>query len=654
MATKTASQWIQEGRSHNNGGRPAEAMKCFDEALVIDPNCGEAYYYKGYINNDNGPVKIQEEINFYLKAISLGYKEATVYYCLGVAYRRIKKVEEALEAYNNCLAQDPKHDACLFARGNTLMVLGRFEEAIASIQKAIDIDPKVDRISKMGMIQHELGRTDEAIKSYDQTLARFPNNIWANLFKANILCDRGKHQEALAFYKASLSSSPNYARTCYHMALCYIALGNQEEAIKCYNAGILMKPTLAIDYCNKGKCFNALGRKQEAIEEFKKTKELLETDPSLNYAPATMKFMLDTLKSVLEAEQAAVKTEEEVKKLDQSNPAVMKFMTNIKKLQERKNEAQEKVLNQMDKNSNTETEKNITDLNDIKLEFDRQLSQMREEMARMKTQIITIDKKVTELQNNFDEMKEELDNKMDNFFKKLTNAFNKEDISQEHKDKLIGYFKAFVETFSSIHVTSQVIDSGQVQLDAGNRATTILSTLASFAPFVGSTLQSGVQAIGEFLQSKEMKTNARKMKGLAPDATQLSQVVGEAAYRIAMDKDKRRRIVGIADVDLREKSDNLFRKLMQICDRIDEKIDVYLYGSMYKTAAERYGHNDANELIELWIKGSITPFGIQDRFVEEALKDEDEKQSKTEASSPGSGKKTQPEATTHTACCTIF
>jgi hypothetical protein len=136
----------------------------------------------------------------------------------------------------------------------------------------------------------------------------------------------------------------------------------------------------------------------------------------------------------------------------------------------------------------------------------------------------------------------------------------------------------------------QLVDSGQVQLDAGNSTATIRSFIASFAPFVGGALSSGITSVSEFLETKKLNTNTRKMNRLVSDATSLSQLLGKSAYEIAINMKYQEHILKTTDEDLKNTAGNLFQKMFQFCEAFQEKIDVYLYSDMYKTPAERIGH----------------------------------------------------------------
>jgi len=194
-----------------------------------------------------------------------------------------------------------------------------------------------------------------------------------------------------------------------------------------------------------------------------------------------------------------------------------------------------------------------------------------------------------------------------------------------------------------------VPDSAQRSLDTGSNAATILSFMVSFAPFCGSALSQGVQSVSDFLQTKEMKSNARILKGLAPDAVSLSQLIGKSGYGIIMDKKKQEQIINTTEKDLNKAGPGAFQKVFEFCRQVSDKIDVFLYTQLYKTAPERIGNNDANDLIEIWTKGKIMPYGIEDQFIDRIIQNLDAPEGRKEESPTKA-----PQQESRSACCNMF
>ena len=63
------------------------------------------------------------------------------------------------------------HAEALYNRGNTLHELKRFEEALASYDRALTVRPDyAEALCNRGVTLHELKRFDEALASYDRAL----------------------------------------------------------------------------------------------------------------------------------------------------------------------------------------------------------------------------------------------------------------------------------------------------------------------------------------------------------------------------------------------------------------------------------------------------------------------------------------------------
>ena len=77
--------------------------------------------------------------------------------------------------------------------------------------------------------------------------------------------------------------------------------------------------------------------------------------------------------------------------------------------------------------------------------------QVQNELAVVKTE-------VKQMRTEIQEVKEELDHKLDDFATKLDKELAEKDLFPDDRANVKEYFKAFVGTFSSVYVTSQIID----------------------------------------------------------------------------------------------------------------------------------------------------------------------------------------------------
>lgn len=535
------------------------------------------------------------------------------------------KYEDAINCFENSISLKSDFWTAYYGKALCLTTLGRAQEALEECDKAISLQPDSAMLYYVKSTCFlQFNRHDEAIQALDKSIALDSQYAEAYYGKATVFYTLSRKDEALEYYSKTLSLKPTFDAAAYCKANCLFDLGNKEEALKFYNEAIDLAPiSNALYFCSRGKCLLALDRQSEATEDFKKAHSLIESGhPGANILQNHIDYIKTTLESVLKLEEMSTKAEEAVQKLDQNNPAAQGVVARLRALQQKKNQAAISLLKNVDKpdeKSETGAAQKVQD------EYMKEFEKLRKEMEEMKEKVQKIDQDIAEIKVEIKDIKSDLANKMDDFHKKLDNELAKSEMSPEDQAKIKEYFTAFIQTFSSIFVTSQVIESGQVELSVGNNSSDLVSMIASFVPFIGNALSSGITSIRDFLNLKEMKINARKIKGLAADSTALSQLVGKSAFDIVTDSAKQQKIIEVVDETLAEPSGDLFQKVSQLCDLIDQGLDVYIYSQLYQSPQSRLGHLDANNLIQLWIEGKIPPYNVSVQFVKIIIQDEDNK-----------------------------
>ena len=71
---RSATSWFQEGLNNSKAGNYSEAIRCYNNALEIDPNMSDAWYNLGKANGRE--KKMSEALRNYQKAAQLGNKDA--------------------------------------------------------------------------------------------------------------------------------------------------------------------------------------------------------------------------------------------------------------------------------------------------------------------------------------------------------------------------------------------------------------------------------------------------------------------------------------------------------------------------------------------------------------------------------------------------
>jgi protein O-GlcNAc transferase len=150
----------------------------------------------------------------------------------GVILAKLGRHEEALAAYESCLAITPGAPDILYNRGNLLGALGRHDEALASCDASLAVAPDaVDTLRNRAGLLAMLGRSDEALASYDRALRSAPNAPDLLDRRGNLLAALGRDDEAFASFDKCLSADPQYAPGWLSVAKLLVSRKRFEEAL---------------------------------------------------------------------------------------------------------------------------------------------------------------------------------------------------------------------------------------------------------------------------------------------------------------------------------------------------------------------------------------------------------------------------------------
>ena len=128
-------------RIHAARGRSDEARALLEEALDLDPGLVPALLELARL--DEGARRIDEAKKHLRAAVHAAPEDPEPVVLLGDLLNRDRKFEEAAAAYGRALALDPDNAVVHFNRAFALFNLGRKDDAVKHLEKAIAIDPGI-------------------------------------------------------------------------------------------------------------------------------------------------------------------------------------------------------------------------------------------------------------------------------------------------------------------------------------------------------------------------------------------------------------------------------------------------------------------------------------------------------------------------------
>jgi len=204
---------VKKGHMLRQLGKYAEALECYDLALKINPKYHEAYLRKGDVlydlrRDEMAIATFDQGLKIFKPSPSV---DIAVKLLGAKAYvlKQHEKYEEAVECYDKALMYDPHDDRIYASKIAVLHKLGKHEEIIATFDKLfknipnytgtinhieiyynklLETNPNnVDILYKKGQVLYNLGEYEEAVATFDKLLVINPNHYGGQIDKKHAL-----------------------------------------------------------------------------------------------------------------------------------------------------------------------------------------------------------------------------------------------------------------------------------------------------------------------------------------------------------------------------------------------------------------------------------------------------------------------------------
>lgn len=238
--------WLSLGTQLLDAGEHAEANDCFEQALRLDPTLWQAHAQLAALLAATGHI--------------------------AEADRRFER-----------LLRDQAGDAEVLARHATyLQYLGRHEQALTQIERAIEKSPSLDHYLCAADLDAHGGRFQAALDRIESIEHGWPNDPRLLAAKAGFLRLLDRVEEAIALCRNALAGGTQSADLLRAHARALHLAGEHEEAFAALDRAAVLRPALAL--ADKAVLLSTLGRFAEACSTF---------DRALNHDPALVDAWYD-------------------------------------------------------------------------------------------------------------------------------------------------------------------------------------------------------------------------------------------------------------------------------------------------------------------------------------------------------------------------
>ena len=271
VADDTARAWpdlalahLQLGMTGSASGDAVSARRSFERALEIDPNLSDAV--AGLVALDlreRRPLDARARADRHLRgssdAPSMLILTARAHMATGdsrgaeaLLRRAIDRNPESLDAYG--------------LLGRLYLTTQRLDDALEQFQHVADRTTTPSGGTMVGMILEQQGRTEDAMRQYERTLADYPHAAVAANNLAWLYAERDRFDEALRLATAAKADLPRSPEVNDTLGWVYYRKGQPGDAIRPFADSVEARPDRPLYHYHLGLAYRGAGQLAKARE----------------------------------------------------------------------------------------------------------------------------------------------------------------------------------------------------------------------------------------------------------------------------------------------------------------------------------------------------------------------------------------------------
>ncbi len=218
-----------------------------------------------------------------LFASGCGARKSEQFRAEGDTLLRLGKHQEAQGAYQRALEMNPQNAQALLGAGRCLMAAGKPDEAMTQFEQALAADPRLEAACRE--LVHVLlrqGRTGDALSWAEKYSAQ--DSTAGAVLAAYVLRESGKPADAIAKLESVRQASPDNAAVLIELAVAYKDandLAKAEETVRAFLAQAKQSAAAAAGHLLLADVSFALGKADTMIAEYEKLAQEQPDDAAL-------------------------------------------------------------------------------------------------------------------------------------------------------------------------------------------------------------------------------------------------------------------------------------------------------------------------------------------------------------------------------------
>ncbi len=264
--------------------------KC-SKASFVEPDNPYYYYLKGqYLSYENDLTgyadSLEEAVSRDPEAFALRLEYAEV-------LSRLGRFQEALEHIKKALELRPEDENALVLAADIYAATGHTDTAVEILQKILKRRPK-DKEALLTLLNllMERGNIDKAETVVEQFIKQFPQHFLGYYFLSRIHFIRREYTEAVKTLKKCISLNPSFVGAYEDMGRIYEIINRLPDAAVAYEKALSINPNRIDLHTRVAKIYYVLGNYSRALSHLLVVEKLGEPSPELKLTIGMVYYMM--------------------------------------------------------------------------------------------------------------------------------------------------------------------------------------------------------------------------------------------------------------------------------------------------------------------------------------------------------------------------
>ena len=171
----------------------------------------------------------------------------------GLKHHRVGNYAQAIQVYQDLLKLAPEYADASHLMGEALYRQGRYNEALACLNRAIASSPHHFFLNTRGMIFLELGYLTEAEQDIRRAIKAVPDYLEAHINLSNVYRQKGNFKNATRYSELAVKLNPQSAAAWNAVGAVQMESQKLEDALISFDRALALAPQTLATIKNKAK-----------------------------------------------------------------------------------------------------------------------------------------------------------------------------------------------------------------------------------------------------------------------------------------------------------------------------------------------------------------------------------------------------------------